>query len=99
MFVEKGSPIKVWIKEIEDRNYEIRGWIKEHDEGSHEGDDGEEEACLEDTELEGNDIYQEEDREGEARFDISLDDIFNTERDISRDISLEGLHLNDSFLL
>ncbi|KAF7939221.1 uncharacterized protein EAE97_007301 [Botrytis byssoidea] len=80
----KESSIKRWIWDIEDSAYEIRGQTKEVDEISH-GDDK--------HEAEGGNEAQYEGRE------LSLDDIFNAERDTSKDIGLEGLELDEDFLL
>ncbi|KAF7956127.1 hypothetical protein EAE96_005047 [Botrytis aclada] len=100
IFVEKDSPIEGWIKDIVGRIHEIRGRTREGGEGSHEDYDGkEEEAYPEDTELEGYDIHQETDEDDEAGSEISMDDLFSTNRDISRDISFRGLNIDGDFFL
>ncbi|KAF7893913.1 hypothetical protein EAF00_007427 [Botryotinia globosa] len=84
MLMEKESSIKGWIRDVEDSPYEIRGRTKEFDESSHRDDK---------NEADGGNEAQYEGRE------LSLDDIFNAEPDTSKDISLEGLKLDEDFLL
>ncbi|TEY56938.1 hypothetical protein BOTCAL_0223g00180 [Botryotinia calthae] len=94
-FVKQGSSIAGWIEEIEDRMYKMQGESRDGDNSIPEDDYEEDETCFEDTEMKDNDT-REEGYDDEARFEgrgPRLDDIFNTERDISKDITIEELGL------
>ncbi|KAF7935001.1 uncharacterized protein EAE98_003046 [Botrytis deweyae] len=100
-FVKQGSPIAGWIEETEDRMYRMRGEVEDDDNSISEDDYEEDETSFGDTEMKDHDIHEEED-DDKAQFEgrgPRLDDIFNTERDISKDITFEELGLDEAFSL
>ncbi|KAM0160889.1 hypothetical protein ACHAPG_002647 [Botrytis cinerea] len=95
-FVKQGSSIAGWIDEIEDRMYKMQGESRDGDSSISE-DYEEDETCFENAEMKDYDI-REEGNDDEVQFEgrgPRLDDIFNTERDISKDITFEELGLED----
>ncbi|KAF7918595.1 hypothetical protein EAE99_008789 [Botrytis elliptica] len=100
-FVKQGSPIAGWIEETEDIMYRMRGGVEDDDNSISEDDYEEDETSFGDTEMKDHDIHEEED-DDKAQFEgrgPRLDDIFNTERDISKDITFEELGLDEAFSL
>ncbi|TGO46790.1 hypothetical protein BCON_0307g00010 [Botryotinia convoluta] len=101
MLVEKESSTKEWVKDIEDRIHEVRGGTRGDDESIFKDDDDEKhETDFGDTDMEGFDIREEE-NDAETQFEgrgPSLDDIFNTERDTSEDITFVGLGIDKHIL-
>ncbi|KAF7885851.1 uncharacterized protein EAF02_004360 [Botrytis sinoallii] len=96
-----GSPIAGWIEETEDRMYRMRGGVEDDDNSISEDYYKENEACSEDAGMKDHGIHEEED-DDKAQFEgrgPRLDDIFNTERDISKDITFEELGLDEDFSL
>ncbi|CCD49154.1 predicted protein [Botrytis cinerea T4] len=76
--------------------YKMQGEGRDGDSSISE-DYEEDETCFENTEMKDYDI-REEGNDDEVQFEgrgPRLDDIFNTERDISKDITFEELGLED----
>ncbi|KAF5868205.1 putative kinesin light chain protein [Botrytis fragariae] len=99
-FVKQGSSVAGWIEETEDRMCKVRGGIEDDDNSISEDGYEEDEACFEDAGMKDYCIHEQDD-DDEAQFEgrgPRLDEIFNTERDISKDITFEELGLDKDIL-